>query len=54
MKKLCAVGLFLLVFVAGLLVGRAGNVTPEQLKVYTTNGTTVSVEFPDGNIYDYN
>lgn len=54
MKKVYAISLLILVFVAGLLVGRAGNITPEQLKVYTTNGTTVSVEFPDGNIYDYN
>lgn len=54
MRKLFIVGTLVLVFVAGLLVGRAGNVTPEHLKVYTTNGTIVSVEFPDGNIYDYN
>ena len=54
MKKVYAISLLILVFVAGLLVGRAGNITPEQLKVYTTNGTTVSVEFPDGNVYDYN
>lgn len=54
MKKLCAVGLFVLVFIAGLLVGRAGNVTPEQLKVYTRTGETVTIEFPDGNIYSYN
>lgn len=42
------------VYAIGLLVGRAGNVAPERLKVYTTNGETVSVEFPDGNVYDYN
>ena len=54
MKKFYAISLLILVFVAGLLAGRAGNVTPEQLKVYTTNGTTVSVEFPDGNVYNYN
>lgn len=54
MKKLFAVGLLVLVFVAGLLVGRAGNVTPEQLKVYTRSGETVTVEFPDGNSYSYN
>lgn len=54
MKKFCAVGLLVLVFVAGLLIGLSKNVKPDQLKVYTTNGTTVSVEFPDGNIYNYN
>lgn len=54
MKKLCAVGLLVLVFVAGLLVGRAGNVKPEQLKVYTRSVETVTVEFPDGNSYSYN
>ena len=54
MKKVYAISLLVLVFVAGLLVGRAKSVTPEQLKVYTTNGETVSIEFPDGNIWDYN
>lgn len=52
MKKLYAVGLLILVFVAGLLLGLSQNVKPEQLKTYI-NGKTVSVEFPDGNIYDY-
>lgn len=54
MKKVRAISLLVLVFVAGLLLGLSQNVTPEQLKVYTTNGGTVSVEFPDGNIYNYN
>ncbi len=54
MKKIWAISLLVLVFVAGLLVGQARTITPEQLKVYTPNGVTVSVEFPDGNIYNYN
>lgn len=54
MKKLCAVGLLVLVFVAGLLLGLSQNVKPDQLKVYTHSGETVSVEFPDGNVYSYN
>ena len=54
MKKVRALGLLVLVFVAGLLLGLSQNVMPDQLKVYTHGGETVSVEFPDGNIYDYN
>ena len=54
MKKVYAISLLVLVFVAGLLIGLAENVKPDQLKVYTHGGETVSVEFPDGNIYDYN
>lgn len=54
MKKFCAVGLLVLVFVAGLLLGLSQNVKPEQLKVYTRTGETVSVQFPDGNVYNYN
>lgn len=54
MKKFCAVGLLVLVFVAGLLIGLSRNVKPEMLKVYTPDGVTVSVEFPDGNVYNYN
>lgn len=54
MKKFCAVGLLVLVFVAGLLIGLSKNVKPDQLRVYTRTGETVSVEFPDGNVYNYN
>lgn len=54
MKKVYAISLLVLVFVAGLLIGLSKNVKPDQLKVYTTNGETVSIEFPDGNIWDYN
>ena len=54
MKKVRAISLLVLVFVAGLLLGLSQNVKPDQLKVYTHSGETVSVEFPDGNIYDYN
>ncbi len=54
MKKVSTLGLLALVFVAGLLLGLSQNVKPDQLKVCTHCGETVSVEFPDGNIYDYN
>ena len=54
MKNFYAVSLLVLVFVAGLLIGLSKNVKPDQLKVYTHNGETVSVEFPDGNVYSYN
>jgi hypothetical protein len=54
MKKVCAVGMLALVFVTGLLIGLSQNVKPEQLKVYTRTGETVTIEFPDGNIYSYN
>lgn len=54
MKKACAVGMLVLVFVAGLLIGLSKNVKPDQLKVYTPNEVAVSVEFPDGNVYNYN
>lgn len=54
MKKVRTVSLLVLVFVAGLLLGLSQNVKPNQLKVYAPNGVTISVEFPDGNIYDYN
>lgn len=57
MKKVRTLGLLALValvFGAGLLIGLSKNVKPDQLKVYTNSGETVSVEFPDGNIYDYN
>lgn len=54
MKKVRAISLLALVFVAGLLLGLSQNVKPDQLKVYTRTGETVFVEFPDGNIYDYN
>lgn len=54
MKKVRAISLLVLVFVAGLLIGLSKNVKPDQLKVYTNAGGTVSVEFPDGNIYNYN
>lgn len=57
MKKVRTLGLLALValvFGAGLLIGLSKNVKPDQLKVYTHSGETVSVEFPDGNVYDYN
>jgi hypothetical protein len=54
MKKVRAISLLVLVFVAGLLLGLSQNVKPDQLKVYTYSGETVSVEFPDGNVYNYN
>lgn len=54
MKKVRAISLLVLVFVAGLMIGLSQNVKPEQLKVYTRSGETVTIEFPDGNIYDYN
>ena len=54
MKKVRAISLLVLVFVAGLLLGLSQNVKPDQLKAYTHSGETVSVEFPDGNIYNYN
>lgn len=54
MKKVCAVGVFVLVFVAGLMIGLSENVKPDQLQVYTRTGETVTIEFPDGNIYRYN
>lgn len=54
MKKVYAVGMLLLVFVAGLMIGLSKNVKPDQLKVYTRAGEAVTIEFPDGNIYSYN
>lgn len=54
MKKVYAISLFMLVFVSGLLLGLSQTVKPEQLKVYTRSGETVTVEFPDGNSYSYN
>lgn len=57
MKKVRTLGLLALValvFGAGLLLGLSQNVKPNQLKVYAPDGETVSVEFPDGNVYDYN
>lgn len=53
MKKVRAISLLVLVFVAGLFLGLSQNVKPEQLKAYV-NGEAVSVEFPDGNVYNYN
>lgn len=54
MKKVRAISLLALVFVAGLMIGLSKNVKPDQLKVYAPNGITISIEFPDGNVYNYN
>ncbi len=54
MKKVYAISLLILVFVSGLLLGLYQNVKPEQLKAYISSGETVTIEFPDGNIYSYN
>lgn len=53
MKKVVAICLLLLVFSAGLLVGLAQNIKPEQLEVYQS-AECIMVKFPDGNVWKYN
>jgi hypothetical protein len=53
MKKVLAICLLLLVFSAGLLVGLAQNIKPEQLEVYQSVDC-IMVKFPDGNVWEYN